>query len=704
MTRPGTLDLLLNPRSVAIVGASDDPGRLSGMSLRFLREGGFAGDIWPVNPRRETVQGLTSYASAADLPNAPDVAIIVTPMTMVEQALQDLADRGASAAMIFAGGFTEAGEEGRHAQQRLLDIARAAKMRLLGPNIVGCYNAGTGFYGTISICLDGGFPAPGNVAMVSQSGAYGEQVAHMLGQRGLGVRYLVTTGNEVDIDVSEAISWMAEQPDIDVIVAYSEGVRDATRFVAALESARAADKQIVLAKVGRSSAGGKAVASHTGALAGDDRFWDAVCRKYGVLRAQGVEEQIDVAYAASRRLFPDGRKLGVLTVSGGFGIQFCDSAASFDLEVPPLPAATQAQLEALLPFGSISNPIDASGQIVAHLDRLGPSLDCISRKAGYDAVVAIMGSIFLGPAMKEPLLKSLIDASAGLRDKLVALCCIADPDTVRLLEQAGYLVFFDGARAARALSGLAKLSEGRGGTSRSIALPSSVEIGSRSLSEHAAKALLSGAGLDIPPERIVSTAEKAVAAARDLGFPVVMKICSPAILHKTEIGGVLLSVVDDDAVQAGFRTLIDRAKIAGYCEEDIEGVIVAPMAPKGIEAILGVKVDQTFGPAVLFGLGGIHAEIFKDTSLRLAPIDEEEASAMIAEVRAWPLLNGARGAPKADVAALAGNLAALSRFAAANADRLSTIDINPFVVWAEGEGAAALDVLIVPADGTEEGP
>lgn len=698
MTNIFTLDALLKPRSVAIIGAAEDGGRLPGMTLRYLKEFGFEGDFWPVNPTRETVQGYKAYKSVFDLPSVPDVAVIVVPIALVQQAVEDCATAGVGAAMIFAAGYSESGEEGMRAQQLLAETARAGKMRLLGPNCLGCFNSGLNFYGTISMALESGLPAAGNVAVVCQSGAYGEQISNLARKRGMGVRYMVTTGNEPDITVGEVIAWMVEQPEIDVIIAYAEGVRDPGQFTAALKRAHELGKQIIFMKVGRSTAGAAAAASHTASLAGDDRIWDAVFHKYGVYRAQSSEEQVDVAYAAARRLFPAGRKLGIFSISGGFGAQVCDAAALSGLDVAPLPDVVAKRLADLLPFGSIGNPVDASGQMVAYLDRLQPSLECIALDAECDMVIAFFCGVPLTASMGPPLLAAFQEASKNLTDRLVAVCIVADEKTVRAYEDAGYLVFEDAYRAARALGGLATLAENGGrAVPSSEALPAPAQFGDASLSEHSAKKILADAGMPVLPERLARSADEAVAAAEALGFPVVMKICSPEILHKTEIGGILLSVRDPDAARTGYTQLLDRAAAAGYDEASIEGVIIATMAPSGLETILGVKIDPTFGPAVIFGLGGIHVEVLKDVAIRLAPIDEAEAHAMIREIRGWPLLEGVRGAKRADIDEVARAIAALSRFAAANADRLSGIDVNPFIVWEEGKGAAALDALVMKA-------
>jgi acyl-CoA synthetase (NDP forming) len=694
-------ELLLAPRTVAIIGASNNPDHLAGLPIKYLKKAGFQGSIWPVNPNRETVQGLKSYASIADLPSPPDTAIIVVPAALVTQATRECAERGVKFAMIFSAGFGEDGDA--EGQAELVEIARRAGMRLLGPNCLGCFSSESSFYGTFAIALEAGFHTPGNVAMVSQSGAYGEQTCYLARERRIGVRYFVSTGNEADIEIGELIDWLAGRDEIDVILAYLEGVRDSASLVRGLAHAQARGKKVILVKVGRSATGAAAAASHTAALAGDDVVWDALLRKYNVYRARSTEEQVDVAYAASRGVLPAGRRLGILSVSGGFGIQLCDAAEELGLEVTPLPAATKARLAELLPYGSMENPVDASGKATGEPHRIGQSLQVLAQDCGYDAVVGFIGTLPLVPAIGKPIEEWLTSAREEFAGRLVALCLIADPETVRAYEAAGFLVFPDAYRTIRAIAALTALSgHGTDGREQQVAHdgPATDQPASTALSEHAAKQYLEQTGVPILAERLATSGEDAARAASELGFPVVLKVCGPGILHKSEIGGVLLNVPSAQAAAEGFDLLIERATAAGHPRETLEGVIVAPMARAGIETILGVKNDPSFGPVVLFGMGGIYSEVLKDFAVRVAPIGIEEACEMVGSIHAWPLLKGIRGESPADIAVLAQAISDLSAFAAQNADRISEIDINPFVVWKEGEGAAALDALITlkPAD------
>jgi acyl-CoA synthetase (NDP forming) len=339
-----SLDTLLSPRSVAVVGASENATRIGGRPLRYMREGGFRGAVYPVNPTRETVQGLKSYASVADLPEAPDVAILSVPAEATEAAVRDCVTRGVKAAIVFSAGFAEVGADGAAQQHRLVEIARGGALRLLGPNCLGVMNPGQGFYGTFSVVLDAAPLQAGPIGIVSQSGAYGAHIAHLARQRRLGVSQWITTGNECDIDVAEALAYVVEQPETRVVMVYAEGVRNRELFLSGLERARALRKAIVFMKTGRSAVGAAAAASHTAALAGSDAVFDAILRQYGVWRAGSTAEQIDIAYACARGTYPKGNRIGIFTMSGGFGIQLADEAETAGLDVSPMPEDDAALL------------------------------------------------------------------------------------------------------------------------------------------------------------------------------------------------------------------------------------------------------------------------------------------------------------------------------------------------------------------------
>lgn len=694
-TTPSGLDALFRPRSVAILGASDDPTRISGRPVRYLIEGGFKGGIYPVNPNRETVQGLKAYRSLADVPETPDVALLAVPAGLTEQAVVECIARGVRGAVIFSAGYAESGEEGLAIQRRITGIAREGGLRLLGPNCLGVFNPRIGFFGTFTQSLDKEMPAAGPLGIVSQSGAYGSHIAYLARRRGIGIGYWITTGNEADIDVAESLEWMAAQPDIKVIMAYVEGVRDGPRFRKALELARANRKPIVVMKVGRSTIGAAAASSHTASLAGSDAIYDALFSQYAVHRAATTEEQVDVAYACVRGLFPKGNKLGVVTLSGGAGVLISDAADHYGLDVAPMPQDAQQTLKSLLPFATVVNPVDTTAQALNDMNLLARNMEVILEDGGYDALIGFFSTLPNTRTLSGPLKKAIADGCSRFPDRLVALQMIAEPDVVREYEASGFLIFEDADRAVAALAALWRFGRNFDRPASAGGVPPAEPIGPAALSEHAAKRLLGQAGIPFLREELVTSAAAAGAAADATGYPVVLKIVSPQIEHKTEIGGVMVGIADRAGVEEGYATLMERA---GSRRPDaiVEGILVAPMAGRGVEVIVGVTRDPIFGPAVMFGLGGVHVEVLKDVTFRLAPFDRDEAFRMIDAIRGRALLDGVRGAPPSDLDALANLLVRVSEFAAAHRDDIETIDLNPVIVLLRGEGVVALDALVVP--------
>ncbi|WP_370302277.1 acetate--CoA ligase family protein [Pseudooceanicola sp.] len=698
-----TFTKLISPRSVALVGASDDMSRIGGRPLRYMREAGFAGKVMPVNPRRETVQGLECFADIAALPDVPDTAILAVPAKATLQTVRDCADCGVGSAVIFSAGFAEAGEEGQRAQAEIVNLAREAGLRLLGPNCLGVMNPTTGYYGTFSVVLDNALLSPGPVGIVSQSGAYGAHIAHLARARGLGISHWITTGNECDVDVSEALDWMVQQPEVCVIMAYAEGVGDRERFIAALERAQDQGKAIVFMKTGRSSVGAQAAASHTAALAGSDAVFDAVLRQFGVHRAASTAEQIEVTYACAAGQFPTGNRLGIFTMSGGFGIQLADDAEQAGLDVAPMPEEVQDQLKALLPFSSPRNPVDATAQAVNDMDLLVRYVREMMTRGGYDLFAGILGT---GPSTQtfaEPLKNALLAAMEGQDGKLKALTMTAPEDVVRSYEADGFLVFEDSPALTGALSALHRFAENfaRFRNNEAVSPTARMELPQGPLSEAQAKDILTRAGLPFPEEILVPYGDDVANAAEKIGFPVVLKICSPDIAHKTEVGGVAVNIATADAARSAAAGILIRAAEARP-DARLDGILVAPMAPEGVEIIAGVTQDPVLGPVVLFGLGGVFVEVLKDVTFRAAPFGVDEAHRMIREIRGYPMLTGVRGAAGGDIPALAQMLSDLSRFAASHADRIESIDLNPVRVLPAGEGVVPLDALIILKEETAE--
>ncbi|HZG31059.1 MAG TPA: acetate--CoA ligase family protein [Ensifer sp.] len=692
------LDKLINPRSVAVVGASDDPVRISGRPLAYLKKHGFAGAIYPINPNREVVQGVKAYPSLMDLPEAPDAAIIAIPAQHVLQAVREAGQKGVAAAIIMSSGFAESGGEGIETQKELARLGREGGVRLIGPNCVGLFNATTRFYGTFTQSLDGGVPPTGGVAVVSQSGAYGGYIAYLARERGLGVNYWITTGNEVDVDAADAIGWLALRDDVKVIAVYLEGVRNGPAFVQALALARAAKKPVVVMKVGRSEAGAIAASSHTASLAGTDAVYDAIFREYGAFRARTTEEQLDIAEACLAGKFPVGNRLGIVTLSGGVGVQMCDAAEAYGLDVAPMPKQAQEKLRALLPYAAVTNPIDTTAQVMNDMSLVSKNLEIVLKDGGYDSLVSFLTTVPAARAYGTKLRDAILEGvSLGGGDRLAVLCMAAPDEVANEYRDAGFLVYQDADRAVQVVGALTHFGRSFEEKTAQVDAASAprFETAAGALSEHEAKAVLAGAGVPFLPERLATTSEAAVAAATEMGFPVAMKILSGDIQHKSDIGGVVLNVSDAEAAAAAFETIMANVR-RNKPEAAIDGVLVASMAAQGIETIVGVMRDPVFGPVVMFGLGGVLVEVLKDVTFSLAPFDETEALAMIRRIKSYPLLEGVRGAGRSDIEALAKVLSAISRFAAKNRDTIESLDLNPLRVLPGNGGTVALDAVIVP--------
>ncbi len=691
-----SLTALLHPRSIAIIGASDDPARIGGRPLAYTRDAGFAGRIFPVNPRRATVQGLPALPSITDVSEPVDTAIIAVPAPAVVGTVEACAAAGVKAAVIFSAGFAETGDDGRRQQDALTAVARASGMRIVGPNCLGIYNSEIGFYATFTTTLEAAHPVPGGVGLVSQSGAYGSHLSLLATRRRIGIRFLVTTGNECDVDVAETIGWLARHPDISVIVAYVEGVADRDRLLASLALAREHRKPVVLQKVGRTEIGAEAVRSHTATLAGSDAVYDGVFRQFGVHRARDAEEMLDVAYAASFGAFPASRRVGLMSISGGVGVQMADEAVACGLDVAPMSERAQARLKARLPYASPRNPVDITAQAFNDLDLIGSNLDVMLEEGRYDAIVAFFTFVAAAEAMVTPVREILQDARRRHPDHLLVLSIVAPPDVVEHYEAAGCPVFEDPSRAVRAVAALARFVESFDRPAAAPAVPpAAVPLPAAPVGEADARRVFADAGLPVVESRLCATADAAARAAAELGFPVALKIASPHIAHKSDAGGVALDLDSPEVVIEAFAAVTGNARSA-HPAARLDGVLVSPMVRGGIEMILGVQHDPTFGPVVMCGLGGIFVETLEDVSFRAAPFDAAEAHRMLRELQGFPLLSGTRGRPPGDVDALADALAALSRFAAAHDGRLASAELNPVMVRPSGQGVVALDALIVP--------
>lgn len=697
---PGAgLDVFFNACAVAVIGASDDITKIGGRPIQLLRKYGYAGLIYPINPKGGIVQELQAYSSILDTPTAPELAILAVPAIATLQAMRECAIRGVRGVIVLSSGFAEAGPEGAAQQEELVQIARQHGMRVLGPNCLGTVNVVDKLIGSFSIALEQSMPPVGSVGIVSQSGNIGSFTMHNMADRGLGVSRFIATGNEADIDVADGIASLARDPSTQLILCCMETCRNAERLTYALDLAREHGKPVIVLKIGATEQGQAAAASHTGALMGSDAVFDAVLRRYGVLRVRSFEELLDVGHAVAllggKRL-PTTSDVTLVAASGGFGIMMADAMVDAGMTLPQLADETKAAIKEAVPTAGTNNPVDASAQMSARPDILLKMLTALQNDANGSTLVLLLALSLYNNRLRGVYLDALAKIRATHPDRLLVLISQGPPDAVAEVNALGIPVFPTIPAAATGLSGLVKL-----GQLSHCTIPKAYSGITEKLpadafrNEFHAKRALSLSGINVPVEAIVGSADDAVLAAQTIGYPIVLKVASEDIAHKTEVGGVMLNLHDDEAVRHAYAHIMSNVQRHAP-QANLDGILVAPMVKGGVELIAGISRDAVFGPVVMVGIGGIHAEILKDVAVQVAPVSEEEAVAMLRSLKMFPLLDGARGQPKADVIAAAKTVARLSEFACQYAENVAEIDMNPILVKPAGEGVLVLDALIIP--------
>lgn len=681
---------LLNPRSVAVIGASADATKMTGRPVGYLQKYGFDGAIWPVNPRAETIAGLPCFPDVASLPAAPDAAIVLLGPDRAEAAVRDLAAKGCQAAIVLASGYGEANEEGARRQRGLTEAAGA--MRLLGPNTIGLVNLTDRMMLSATGALEVGELPAGRISVVSQSGGILGSLLSRAADRGIGFAKLVSTGNEADIDSSEMIAHLVEDPATDVIAVYMEGLRRPELFKRAARRAAELGKPIVVYKVGRSESGARAATSHTGALAGADRVYDALFRQYGVVRAETFTDLLDIpaALVTGRRMA--GNRVAILTSTGGAGTLLADNCGLAGIEVPAPDAATTATLAALMqedPEAVGRNPVDVT---LAGLrpDLFRGAITALLDSPAYDAVTVVIGSSAL--ATPDIVAGAILDCQAKSDKPILAYVSPHAPHLVRLLNGKGIPAFAAPESCASVLRALGRreLPPAPAAVAADPSLLAGLPAGN--LNEAESKALFARFGVPVAREIIAADGAGAAYAARELGGEVVLKILSRAIAHKSDLGGVKVGLTAEE-VPAACAAMLDRLRAAGA--PAVEGFLVQERVRGVAELILGFHRDPQLGPVILLGAGGVAAEVFQDATLRLLPISRSDAEAMVDELKSARLLRGYRGAAPADVAAVVDAVLAFATMAQAAGDRLLEAEINPLFVLPEGQGIRAADGLAV---------
>jgi len=693
-----SLSALFAPRAIAVVGASSSPQKIGGIPVDYQRRFGFDGALYPVNPNADRIQELQAWPSLRAIGQPVDLAILAVPAALVDSALDDAIAAKAKGVVLFSSGFAEIGDEGTAAQARLGDKARAAGVRLIGPNCLGFMNIARNVYATFSPAPGVGRVSAGRIGLVSQSGAFGAYAYSMARARGVGLSLWATTGNEADVQLADCLAWLAQDPATDVIMGYMEGCRDGPRLRAALALAQANGKPVVMVKVGSTALGAQAAASHTAALAGDDAVYDAVFRQYGVLRARNLTEFFDLAHSAAVAGRPRDRSIGLFTLSGGVGALMADEASAQGLDVQPLSEAAQDTLRSWVPFAAPRNPVDITGQVTNDMSLLERSARVMLDDRGFASWMGFLAAAGASDAFW-PVLRELVGSlRAAYPDTLLAISTLLAPERRAELEAMRCLVFADPSDGIRTIAALAGLKTGAAPSTVSAdpAPPSNpLKLAPGTMSEPDALALLAEAGVPVVEHRVVRSADEAAVAAEVIGDAVVVKIVSADIPHKSDVGGVALGLRGAAQARAAFERTRDHA-LTARPDARLDGALVARMLGGGVECIAGVHRDPVFGPVLMFGLGGIHVETLRDVSLRVLPITRDDAMAMVRELRAFAILGGARGRAPVDLESIADALCALAGFAQRAGDSLDSAEINPLIArpLADG-GCVAVDALVV---------
>ena len=683
-----TLDTLFNPRSIAVIGASQDPDKLGYILLKNVIDYKFQGKVYPVNPKTDKILGHKVYPKISSIPEKVDLALLSIPSHLVLPVVEECSECSVRSLVILSSGFREAGANGEKIQERIRKICRSTGMRALGPNCMGIYNLSANLNGTYFWELP---RIQGNISFISQSGAYGGILFNEIRQRQIGISKFVSIGNMVDINQADILRYLSTDEDTRTIALFIEDIRNGQEFIAAASEVSRL-KPIVVFKAGRSEAGTRAAKSHTGAMAGSYQVYEAAFKQSGVISALNTEEFFDVTMALSswHGCLPKNNKLAVLTISGGPSVTASDTCEEIGLRVPKFSEKTREQIKEYIPFfGADSNPVDMT-----------PQMDPDNYEACVETVFSlpeIGGAIAINVGLDRKEFASAFVKASKKHAKPVVSFTIDTPDLSKIFNQNSIPIYPTPERSVHAYKGLVKYrtySERKRSKDTeqktlkiSIRLEQLSQEGKKTLTEHESAKVLQEYGIPVCRESVAENMEEAMMKAKSIGFPVVLKIHSQDILHKSETGGVFVDLKDERELEDAWQEILKRF---GPASE----ILIQEYVPPGVELIIGGKTDPIFGPTVLLGLGGVFTEVLKDISLRICPLDKREALEMIQELKGYHILKGYRGKAKCDLGAIANVLLNVSDLLLSN-NRLQELDINPLIV--HEKRAVAVDALMVLA-------
>ncbi len=693
----GALDVIFHPRSVAVVGASRDEGKIGHVILHNLLSGRFEGTVYPVNPTATAVHGVRAYPSLLAIPDPVDLAIVVVPGAAVEAVFQECVAKGVRGAVVISAGFGEVGGEGSLREQRLVEIAKAGGMRFVGPNCMGIINTDPGV--RLNATFAPTSPPIGSIAFMTQSGALGVAIlAHAHSER-IGISKFVSMGNKADVSGNDLLLDFGQDPHTSVILMYLENFGNPRNFIPIAREVTMR-KPVIAVKSGRSTAGARAASSHTGSLAGTDIGAAALLKQCGVLRATSIEELFDLGAAFANQPLPAGPRVGILTNAGGPAIMTADAAEGAGLKVPPLSEPTQAALRALLPSeASMTNPVDMIASATPQQYEKATTL--LLQDPAIDLLVVL--SVPLSASIGEPVAAAVVRGIAASGVTKPVLACVmggkqTSPGIAHLLDHhiPCYLYPESAVRAAVGMVEYARWRTKDKGTIPQMpqdqsAIGALLSAGQGQpqgrLTDSQSRALLEAIGVTFAPSVLATTLEGALDAAAMVGFPLVLKLDSPTLVHKSDVGGVRLGIADEAELVRQWRELQQVAKAAAL---PLNGIRVEHQVRGGKEVIVGMSVDPKFGPMVMVGMGGTYVEVLKDVAFRLAPLTTVDAAEVLAELRGFPILRGVRGEPPSDIAALQDLVLRVSALAS-SFPQIAELDLNPVLVLPQGQGVVAVD-------------
>jgi acetyltransferase len=695
------LDTLFSPRSIAVIGASRTEGKLGYAVLANIIQSGFSGDIYPINPKATEILGLPCYASLDEVEGKIDLAVVVIPARFVIETLEACGRLEVGSVIVISAGFRETGHEGLMAERRMAEIAQEYQMRIVGPNCLGVIDT----LAPMNASFAAGMPRQGHIAFMSQSGALCTSILDIALAQSIGFSHFVSLGNKADLNEIDFLQAWSDDPESKVVMAYLEGIADGSRFIKVARELTK-KKPVISIKSGSTSAGSRAVSSHTGTLAGSERAYEAAFKQAGVLRANSVGELFDFSVALARQPLPRNERVAIITNAGGPGIMATDAIERCGLSLSSISPETMNQLRQALPSAaSVLNPVDVLGDALS--DRYRAALQLVTADPNVGALIVILTPQFMTEIEKTA---RAVGEVADRSEIPVLACFMGEANTqagVEILTEhnvPNYIV------PERAVAALKAMAEQRRWQERSrpefetfdvnreqvAAVFDQVRAGGRlQIGDAEARQILEAYRIPIPDSKLCKTSDEAVAFADEIGYPVVMKIASPDILHKTDIGGVRLNIEDANDVRDSFDLLTFRA-LRYMPDAEIWGCLVQQQVRGGKEIIAGMNRDPQFGPLVMFGLGGIYVEVLRDVSFRIAPFSRREANEMMREIRSFNLLRGVRGQARSDIEATADTLLKLSQLVT-DFPEIVEMDINPLIVFEEGRGTMGIDMRLVLA-------